>query len=155
MKQILGVLWNPESDQLIFDVANLALDRCPTKRTLVSLIGKFYDPLRFLSPGIIRFDMLLQKLCQCKSDWDEIIPDELVEEWKWLISDLNVTLTVYVPRSYLSGITDTLTLCGFCDVHCSDLHPQEPSWTYSLKIKACGDVVVDYRMLNYPTQPSS
>ena len=82
MKQILGVLWNPESDQLIFDVANLANHRCPTKRNLVSLIGKFYDPLGFLSPGIIRFDMLLQKLCQCKSDWDEIIPDVLVEEWK-------------------------------------------------------------------------
>ena len=50
--KVLGVVWNPEAGQLIFDVANLAqlaLDPHPTKRNLVSLIGKFYDPLGFLS----------------------------------------------------------------------------------------------------------
>ena len=69
--KVLGVTWNPESDQLIFDVNNLAqlaLDLRPTKRNLVSLIGKFYD-LGFLSPVIICFKVPLQKLCQCKTDW--------------------------------------------------------------------------------------
>ena len=119
--KVLGVVWNPEADQLIFDVANLAqlaLDLHPTKRNLVSLIGKFYDPLGFLSPVIIKFKVLLQKLCQCKYDWDEIIPTDLVQEWKGLISDLNVSLTLTLPRSYFSGLTDTVvsvTLCGFCD----------------------------------------
>lgn len=119
--KVLGVVWNPESNQLIFDVANLAqlaLDLHPTKRNLVSLIGKFYDPLGFLSPVIIRFKVLLQKLCQCKSDWDEIIPDEMVQEWNGLVSDLNVTRTLTLPRSYFCGLTDTVvsvTLCGFCD----------------------------------------
>ena len=54
--KILGVPWNPESDRLIFDVtciAKLALDLNPTKRNLVSLIGKFYDPLGYLSPVVI------------------------------------------------------------------------------------------------------
>ena len=119
--KVLGVVWSPEADQLIFDVANLAqlaLDLHPTKRNLVSLIGKFYDPLGFLSPVIIKFKVLLQKLCQCKYDWDEIIPTDLVQEWKGLISDLNVSLTLTLPRSYFSGLTDTVvsvTLCGFCD----------------------------------------
>ena len=63
--KILGVPWNPESDQLIFDVTDLAkaaLDLLPTKRNLVSLIGRFYDPLGFLSPVIIRFKIVFQKL---------------------------------------------------------------------------------------------
>jgi len=119
--KVLGVPWNPESDQLIFDVANLArlaIDLHPTKRNLVSLIGKFYDPLGFLSPVIIRYKILFQKLCQCKSGWDEIIPDKLLEEWRNLISDLNVALPMSLPRSYLCEMTDPLvsaTLCGFCD----------------------------------------
>ena len=119
--KVLGVTWNPESDQLIFDVNNLAqlaLDLRPTKRNLVSLIGKFYDPLGFLSPVIIRFKVLLQKLCQCKTDWDKIIPEELMEEWKQLISGINVILSVSIPRGYFSGITSiatSFTLCGFCD----------------------------------------
>lgn len=50
----LGVLWNPASDQFLFDtsgITQLAHDLSPTKRNLVSLIGKFYDPLGFLSPS--------------------------------------------------------------------------------------------------------
>ena len=71
--KVLGVLWNPESDQLIFDVtglAKVATDLHPTKRNVVSLIGNSI-PIGFLSPVIIKFKILFQKLCQCKTDWDE------------------------------------------------------------------------------------
>ena len=67
---------------------------------------------------IIRFKTLFQKLCQCKSDWDKIIPNELVEEWKGLISDLNVAVPISLSRSYLCDITEPVisaTLFGFCD----------------------------------------
>ena len=72
--KILGVPWNPESDRLIFDVtciAKLALDLIPTKRNLVSLIGKFYDPLGYLSPVVIKYKILFQQLCQSKIEWDD------------------------------------------------------------------------------------
>jgi hypothetical protein len=62
--------------------------------------------------------MLFQKLCQCKSDWDENIPKQLIEEWKKLISELDVSLSISLPRSYLSELRAPLTsvtLCGFCD----------------------------------------
>ena len=48
-QKILGVCWEPNSNQLIFDVAEIAqLDGTlePTKR---STIGRFYNPLGFLS----------------------------------------------------------------------------------------------------------
>jgi len=119
--KVLGVPWNSESDRLIFDVTNLArlaIDLHLTKRNLVSLIGKFYDPLGFFSPMIIRYKILFQKLCQCKSGWEKIIPDKLLEEWRSLISDLNMALHMSLPRSYLGEMTDPLVsamLCGFCD----------------------------------------
>ena len=119
--KVLGIPWNPTSDRFFFetsDIAQLALDLTPTKRNLVSLIGKFYDPLGLLSPVIIHFNILFQKLCQSKSDWDEVIPEELDGEWKLLVSDLKIAPRLSLPRNYLSELTDptvSATLCGFCD----------------------------------------
>ena len=67
---------------------------------------------------IIKFKILFQKLCQLKTDWDEVIPEEMVGEWNCLISDLNLAIPVSIARSYLSEINDPLTsatLYGFCD----------------------------------------
>ena len=119
--KVLGVLWNPDSDRFLFDASVIkqhALDLTPTKRNLVSLIGKFYDPLGFLSPVIIRFKILFQKLCLNKSDWDEVIPEDLDAEWKRLVSDLEIATPLSLPRSYFFEVTDPIvsaTLCGFCD----------------------------------------
>ena len=119
--KILGVPWNPSSDHLAFDVSELAQAATtlqPTKRNLVSLIGKFYDPLGLLVPITIKFKILFQKLCQDKLEWDEPLPDDLLQEWKQLVADLNEGGPISVPRSYLHCVDEepsSLTLCGFCD----------------------------------------
>ncbi len=92
MFTILGLLWNPTADCLVFDVselAQLATSLQPTKRNVVSLIGKFYDPLGFLAPVTIKFKILFQKLCQNKLEWDSALPEELMQEWKDLVADLD------------------------------------------------------------------
>lgn len=61
--KILGVTWNASDDCLTFDVsdlAQLAKSLQPTKRNIVSLVGKFYDPLGFLAPITIKFKILFQ-----------------------------------------------------------------------------------------------
>ena len=70
-------------------IAKLALDLIPMKRNLVSPIGKFYDPLGYLLPVVIEYKILFQQLCQSKIEWDDIISDDVMVEWKTLISDLN------------------------------------------------------------------
>lgn len=118
---VLGVPWNPGSDQLLFiisSIAQLAPELNPTKRNLISLIGKFYDPLGFLSSVVIRFNTLFQKLCQCKSNWDEVIPEELNGELKLLVTDLKVASSLSMPRSYFYELTNptvSATLYRFCD----------------------------------------
>ena len=45
-----------ETDHLIFDVSEVgrqARSLLPTKRHIVSLVGRIYDPLGFLSPVVI------------------------------------------------------------------------------------------------------
>ena len=119
--KILGVLWNPESDQLIFrvaEIATLAVNLNPTKRNLVSFIGRFYDPIGFLAPVIIRFKIMLQRLCQHRIDWDDKIPTELMKEWNGMVTDIREAPAMSLPRCYLAGVTEpliTTTLYGFCD----------------------------------------
>ena len=59
-QKVLGVRWNPLKDVFIFDlteIANYARDLEPTKRNVVSVAAKFYDPFGFLSPVIIEFKL--------------------------------------------------------------------------------------------------
>ena len=116
--KILGILWNPSSDNLVFDISELAQVATtlqPTKRNLVSLVGKFYDPLGFLSPVTIKFKILLQKLCRDKLGWDDPLPDDLLHEWKELVAELREGGPISVPRSYLNEDPSSPTLYGFCD----------------------------------------
>ena len=67
--KVLGVRWNPLKDAFIFDlteIANYARDLQPTKRNVVSVAAKFYDPFGFLSPIIIEFKLFFQELCKTK-----------------------------------------------------------------------------------------
>ena len=102
-----------DSDILLFDVselAQLAKNLQPTRRNLVSLIGKFYDPLGFLAPITIQFKILFRKLCL---DWDNLLSEELIVEWKELVANLSEGGPVSIPRSYfhnIKGVTTSTTL---------------------------------------------
>ena len=119
--KVLGVIWNPSSDSLVFDLSDLSAvadNLQPTKRNLVSLIGRFYDPLGYLAPGIIKYKIFFQRLCQSKLDWDADLPDELQDCWRVLLADLREASLISIPRCYyyqVEGTPLSYTLCGFCD----------------------------------------
>ena len=77
-QKVLGVRWDVASDHFTFnvdDIACLAKELEPTKRHIVSIVGRFYDPLGFLSPVVVQFKMLFQQLCDSKLDWDQPLTD--------------------------------------------------------------------------------
>ena len=119
--KVLGVRWNVDDDLLVFDlrdIANAANQSEPTKRHVISVIGRFYDPIGLISPVIIRFKMLFQELCYSKLEWDQSLSGELLSKWKSLINDLNDSLPIRIPRSYLTeleGTVESFHLVGFCD----------------------------------------
>ncbi|CAB4017080.1 Hypothetical predicted protein [Paramuricea clavata] len=54
-QKILGVKWNYQEDCFVFDlgpIAQAAKECEPTKRNIISIASKFYDPLGFISPII-------------------------------------------------------------------------------------------------------
>lgn len=119
--KILGVRWNPQTDCLIFSISNIAraaevLE--PTKRNVISVVRRFYDPIGFLAPVILRFKLLFQRLCVNKMDWDQPLTNSLLDEWNVLVHDLQAERQISIPRCYLHDIEGSpisISLCGFCD----------------------------------------
>lgn len=106
----------------INDVHCLMLSTQPTKRNVVSLSARFFDPLGIMSPVTVMFKIFFQKLCESKVDWDEPLPANLISQWERLLRALEGPTTVLtVPRYYANSTegTSTLQLCGFCDASTS------------------------------------
>lgn len=117
----LGVCWNVTTDCLCFnfrEVARIARDLKPTKRNVISIVGRFYDPLGFLSPVTIQFKVFMQRLCKLKLSWDKSLDGEPLSKWKTLVDQLCVNQPMSLPRCCLRSPLNEATqyrLYGFCD----------------------------------------
>ena len=143
--KVLGMRWNPQTDHLIFsvsDIARAAQTVEPTKRNVVSIVGKFYYPLGYLTPVVLNFKVLFQKLCVNKMNWDQLLTDSLLEERNSLVQDLHTNAPISIPRCYLHGVGTTLTsitLTGFCDAS-----TRAYAAVVYLVVEADGDVKVQF-----------
>ena len=119
-QKVLGIRWNFIQDELIFDLhelANLVKRTEPTKRQIITITTKFYDPLGFISPVVIRFKVLFQAMCVHKIGWDDPLTGELLSQWKSLVSTFQGVATS-IPRCYFllsERLSSTCSLQGFCD----------------------------------------
>ena len=90
----------------------------PTKRLVVSTVGRFYDPLGFIQPVIIKYKVFIQELCRKKMLWDEPLEGILLERWQSLVISLRECQPIQIPRCYIPLHTNfggTYSLYGFCD----------------------------------------
>ena len=85
--RILGIQWLVDSDLFSFDmrkVYQLLSTVQPTKRNVVGMSARFYDPLGIISPVTIQFKIFFQQLCKAKVDWDNILTGDLLKKWEQL-----------------------------------------------------------------------
>ncbi|GBN67319.1 hypothetical protein AVEN_205701-1 [Araneus ventricosus] len=61
----LGITWKPTKDNFTFKMSIIEMASC-TKRDVLSVIARLYDPLGFIGPVITKAKMFLQKLWQLK-----------------------------------------------------------------------------------------
>ena len=57
----------------------------PTKRNVVSMTARFFDPLGVVSPVTVLFKMFFQGLCEAGVGWDDPLTGKLWEEWNRLL----------------------------------------------------------------------
>ena len=120
-RKVLGVRWDVRADELVIDVENiydLLRQTVPTKRLVVSSVGRIYDPLGILSPVVVPFKIFFQELSQLKQSWDLPLSGEILDKWKLTVKALEGARPIRIPRFYWPGNDASLTtyrLCGFCD----------------------------------------
>ena len=107
--KVLGLTWNTETDTFIFNLENLvtkALEAPVTKRTILGMIAKIYDPLGLITPITSPLKVFLQKLFQANKQWDETLSDDLANEWNSLNSRIEHSRKINNPRYYFGNFTD-------------------------------------------------
>lgn len=90
----------------------------PTKRHIVRVISKIFDPVGIVSPFVIRLKLFLQDLHSNMIGWDEHINNELLSRWSDIIFSIKDNEPICINRYYFSGVSDDVRewqLCGCCD----------------------------------------
>jgi len=113
--KVLGITWLPKEDAFSFHVTDISNARS-TKRTVLSLIARLFDPFGWASPVIIRAKILMQDLWLVKTDWDDAVLPSIFEIWETYCRKLPKLFALRIPRWI--GITQShrvSELYGFAD----------------------------------------
>ncbi|GFY09017.1 integrase catalytic domain-containing protein [Trichonephila clavipes] len=74
----LGIIWSPQFDYFSFKTVLNCHESC-TKREVLSIIARLFDPLGFLGPILTKARLLLQKLWVFKLEWDEPLSNPIAK----------------------------------------------------------------------------
>lgn len=108
----LGVQWHPSIDSFSFTTRAIAVQAI-TKRSVLSLTARLFDPLGWLAPAIIRAKILFQSTWLQGIDWDTSLDAHSVKLWKDFQADLPKLEEIRIPRRlHLNARSE---LHGFCD----------------------------------------
>lgn len=111
--KVLGVQWIPNSDSFSFSFT--PVDSTCTKRNVLSLTARLYDPLGFISPIIFAFKHVMQQMWLSNISWDESPSHDTINKWNALKGELHLLSSINLPRFILPKIYTRLELHTFCD----------------------------------------
>ncbi|XP_055685305.1 uncharacterized protein LOC129791261 [Lutzomyia longipalpis] len=112
----LGLSWYPLADVFRFTVAEDLDPTMTTKRTMMSVIARIFDPIGLIGPIVLQAKMLLQKVWKENLDWDTPVEGSILKEWTSFISNLPAVQDIRIPRwaaTIAISVEDQLHV--FCD----------------------------------------
>ena len=116
--KVLGMNWNTHDDEIIFSFAELykyASSLPLTKRSVLKVTAKIYDPMGFLTPLTVEMKILFQELCIEKTNWDTELKGESLRKWKSFLQDLILIDCYHILRCYFARQPVDIQLHGFSD----------------------------------------
>ncbi|GFW83530.1 DUF1758 domain-containing protein [Trichonephila clavipes] len=118
MQMVLGLSWDVVSDELSCKLpSNLdcTQERPVTKRVLLSVINRVYDPIGFTAPALLLPKLLMQEAWRGKIGWDELLPVELEHKYRLLQETMHLMSKCTIPRRFFAENYDDATLHIFTD----------------------------------------
>ena len=77
--KILGQVWDKEDDTLEIKIPPFSNDTPVTKKTILSHLGKVYDPLGILSPTMAQGKHIYREACDEKLGWNAVVSEKLAK----------------------------------------------------------------------------
>ncbi|XP_048478552.1 uncharacterized protein LOC125488881 [Plutella xylostella] len=98
---ILGVMWDTRTDELYCNM-NM-MEECKsklTRRVLLSIVHRIFDPIGILSPTTVVPKLLLQRTWELKIGWDTELPEDISEEFRKWLQYLPLLRDFRIPRRF-------------------------------------------------------
>ncbi|XP_054259816.1 uncharacterized protein LOC128984510 [Macrosteles quadrilineatus] len=111
--KVLGLKWNQNTDEFTYEVP--IQKTLPTKRGILSMISRIFDPLGLVTPVVLWAKCMMQQIWFLGLDWDEILPDDLFTQSKNFFHDLPLLSKLRIPRNVLPQNSTGAQLHGFSD----------------------------------------
>jgi len=112
--KVLGLVWHPDQDYFCCAL-NLAPSPVFTKRGVLSLVARIFDPLGLFGPVVFLAKSIMQQTWRHGVAWDDPLPDDIHADWTAFVSELPSLLDVRVPRHINGRQSAPCYLLGFCD----------------------------------------
>lgn len=118
--KVLGISWNPHSDEFKIAIPLASNLSTPTKRYVLSCIAQMFDPLGLIGPVVVIAKILMQRIWSSKIDWDDQLPTELTARWNLFAQNLLHLSNLTIPRYlFFSKTFVEIQLHGYSDASLS------------------------------------
>ncbi|GFU42598.1 integrase catalytic domain-containing protein [Nephila pilipes] len=101
--KVLGISWDTDRGIFYFDIENLLSfisKGTHTKRFLLQIAGRIFDPLGLIAPYVIRLKVLIQNVWEMGLLWDQEMPQIVKKPFKEWCHELKDLPLVSIPRFY-------------------------------------------------------
>ena len=104
ISKILGVKWCTRRDALVYGFKDFVTEAKRietiglTKRTLLSLNMRVFDPLGLISPIVIEAKLMVQDLWRAGIGWDQLVPQKIQLQWEKWLHGLEEVEEIVFPR---------------------------------------------------------
>ncbi|UYV67221.1 hypothetical protein LAZ67_4004428 [Cordylochernes scorpioides] len=114
--KILGVVWNKMEDSLKCELPdNLSVQPKLTKRLVLSMVQRIFDPLGFCAPVFLPPKLLLQRSWGLKLGWDTPLPESMAQEFRTWLDQIKLIELIKIPRYMWNDLIFPTEVHIFCD----------------------------------------
>lgn len=110
----LGIDFELSSDQVAYR-EKLQNDGPITKVQVLSDIAKFYDPIGWINPSVVKLKIFMKKLWTNKLGWKDLLSDQDRQEWIELRESFPFLRNIKIKRHCILPSAVNVELHGFCD----------------------------------------
>ena len=100
--KVLGIKWDTGEDVMTIELSQIAEEkhtgRTLTKREILSLLSRIYDPLGVAGPVTNVARKIFQDICKDGTNWDSAISESEQKKWEKFVSNVLKNPEIMFPR---------------------------------------------------------